>query len=105
MYGADTGNSWLVFYSNSLVGSMGIVLLGMMFKKEKSFIVKLSNSSLGVVLLHMGFVDLLKPHVVQLENPYVFFLVAFAASVVIYWVCSILYQISLKYVPLIWGKF
>ena len=105
MYGADTGNSWPVFYINSLVGSMGIVFLGMMFKKEIPFVVKLSNSSLGVVLLQMGLVDLLKPHIVQLENPYVFFFVSFVASVVIYWICSILYQISLKYVPLVWGKF
>ena len=105
MYGADTGNSWPVFYLNSLVGSMGIVFLGMMFKKENPYIVKLSNSSLGVVLLHMGFVDLIKPQIVQLTNPYVFFLASLTISLVIYWICSIMYHFSLRYVPFLWGKF
>lgn len=105
MYGAETGNNWLVFYLNSLVGSMGIVFLGMMFNKERPFIVKLSNSSLGIVLLHMAFVDLIKPHIVQLTNPYAFFIVTLVLSVVTYWICSVLYQISLKYIPFVWGKF
>lgn len=105
MYGADVGNNFLVFFLNALVGSMGVVFMGMMFQKESPYIIKLSNSSLGIVLLHMGFVDLLKPYMAQQISPYVFFLSSLTASIVIYYICSILYQLSLKYVPFVWGKF
>ncbi|MBR4239712.1 MAG: acyltransferase family protein [Prevotella sp.] len=105
MYGADTGNSWIVFYLNSMVGSIGIIFLGMMFKKERPFVVLLSNSSLGIVLLHMGLVDLFKAHLVQFTNSYIFFLLSLVVSLLIYCVCSFLYQKSMKYVPFIWGKF
>lgn len=105
MYGADTGNSLFVFYFNSLVGSFGIIGVGMLFRKESPAIVKLSNASLGIVLLHMAFVDIVKPMLCQLENPFLFFIVSLGSSVVIYWICSIIYHTSIKVIPFVWGKF
>lgn len=105
MYSANVGNSIILFYTNAMIGSMGIIWLGMGIESNRKYIVSASCASLGVVLLHMCFVDIVKMFIRNIDGSYMFFIINLICSVLIYCICVILYQIMNKYIPIVWGKF
>lgn len=98
----------LLFYASSLSGTLGVILFSNLFKdfvQEKKIVATISNASIGVLLLHMVFVDYVKNvrlcfsfDGTSLFGFYVF------SSILIYIICVILYNLSVKIIPFIYGK-
>ena len=103
-----TMNNPALFYASTLSGSFGIIFISYSFKniiQDNKVIAAASTASIGVVLLHMVFVDLVKDFrsTLVLDKPILFAFYAFF-SILIYAICVLLFSISMKKAPLIWGK-
>ena len=105
LFGGNVGNNVFLFYCNALIGSMGIIGASLALRnRPNKWIVKASVASIGVVLLHMNFVYVCKAFSKYFTSFELFFFYL-GASVIIYIICAILYHITNKFVPVIWGKF
>lgn len=106
LFGGKVGHNVLLFYLNALVGSFGIIWMAMSLRSKPSTIVmKASVASIGVVMLHMAFVDICKSfsgYFSSMLSLLVFYLVA---SLAIYAICAFLYHLTNRFLPIIWGKF
>lgn len=96
----------IIFYINAIAGSIGILLLALIFKnKAYEFAAKLSTSSIGIVLTHMAIVKhvrVFRSHL-QLNNIELFLFYSIAACC-IYVICYYIYVVINKYVPWIFGR-
>jgi len=100
------GNNFLMFYANATIGSFGIISFSFFASEIKSnTICKMSNASIAVVLLHMFFVEGTRIAVKHFEISGLSLFVVYAvSSVIIYFVCYVLFMITNKHIPYIWGK-
>ena len=106
LFGGDVGRNILLFYLNAIIGSFGIICAAYAFRNRNlQLIVNISTASIGVVLLHMFFVDICKGYSCYFHSPSSLFLFYLFASVSIYAVCVIMYHITNRFIPQIWGKF
>ena len=91
---------------NAIVGSMGILLLALIFKnKAYEFAAKLSTASIGIVLTHMAIVNhvrMFRSHL-QLNNIELFLFYSIAACC-IYVICYYIYVVINKYAPWVFGR-
>lgn len=99
-------NNPIIFYINAIVGSMGILLLALIFKnKAYEFAAKLSTASIGIVLTHMAIVNhvrMFRSHL-QLNNIELFLFYSIAACC-IYVICYYIYVVINKYAPWVFGR-
>lgn len=100
-------NNPILFYLNSLIGSMSILILDLSLEKyiNKSLAAKVSIASIGVVLTHMFFVDYLRllRSIIPVKGVALFIFYCFAATI-IYGICVYLYHCLNKYMPIIFGN-
>lgn len=103
LFGGKVGNNILLFYLNAIVGSSGIVFTALALRsKTCNLIIKASNASIGVLLLHMFFVDIAKMYNNLFSTGLFFYY--FLVSLFIYSLCVSIYYLTLKLFPVIWGK-
>lgn len=105
LLGGNMGNNPFLFYANSIIGSLGIITLSFLTYKPIEIVKDMSNSSIGVVLLHMAFVRVTRTVVKQYDITGMnLFLIYFVSSIVIYYLCFIIFKMTNKKIPFIWGK-
>lgn len=103
--GSRMGNP-VVFYVNAIIGSIGLVSLAMIIKdRSSSFIAKLSSASIGVVLMHMAMVYQVRLFRQDyILSPIELFLIYSAVSIVIYFICYLIFRVINKYLPWVFGR-
>ena len=103
---AATINNPLIFYVNAIIGSIGILSIGHLLKRNKcKFVIKLSNSSICVVLTHLALVDTIIRLRKQIEiNDIELFICYTILSCCIYILCYYLYVIFNKLAPWVFGR-
>lgn len=106
LYGGAMGNSPLMFYTNAIIGSLGIIFLSLCFEKIQSkTICEMSKASIAVVLLHMTFVVEARNGMKHFNISGMYLFITYAVlSIVIYYLCIIIFKITNKKIPFIWGK-
>jgi fucose 4-O-acetylase-like acetyltransferase len=105
LFAGTMGNSPLMFYGNAIIGSLGIISLSFFTKKQNKTITEMSNASIAVVLLHMIFVDGTRICVKHFDiSGVTLFVLYLFCSVVIYYLCFIIFKFTNKKIPFIWGK-
>lgn len=100
-------NNPVLFSLNSIVGSLSILMIGLSLENfvKDTFVSKVSNASIGVVLTHMFFVDYLRLLRGYLPiNGAVLFLFYCIAAAVVYGVCVAIYYYLNAHVPIVFGN-
>lgn len=105
LFGGSMGYNPLLFYSNGIIGALGIIFLSFLPKKNKNIICEMSNASIAVVLLHMIFVQVIRIGVKYLNlSDLSLFIVYAIFSYIIYYLCYRIFSVTNKKIPYLWGK-
>lgn len=105
VYAASIKNPF-IFYANSIIGSLGIIALALLFNKQASnFTAKLSTASIGVVLTHVAIVKKVRIFRSNFQLDYIELFVWYSiAACCIYIICYYIYVIINKYTPWVFGR-
>lgn len=105
VYSGSMGNSFVLFYANAIIGTAGIIALSFLGKEQKNTITEISKGSIAVVLLHMVFVQGTRIVVKHFDISGIsLFLVYAVSSVIIYLLCFMIFKVTNKRIPFIWGN-
>lgn len=105
LLGGKMGNNSLLFYTNAIVGSLGVISMSFLTKKRSNTISEISNASIAVVLLHMIFVQGTLIVVSHFNiSGLALFIVYAIFSIIIYYLCFMIFRMTNQKIPYIWGK-